>query len=98
MSVWNGRTTSLATRGASVKPRHSGVGAGLVDEDETLRIKIDLPFEPLLTRGIYIAASLLGSVRCLFLSVIFLRWKKRQSDAIPADTPRRLSRSRNSAR
>lgn len=58
-----------------------------VDEDQALRVKIDLPFEPLLTRGIYIAAPLLGGVRCLFFSVIFLRWKKRQSDAMPADIP-----------
>ncbi|WP_375779167.1 hypothetical protein ACE103_09275 [Bradyrhizobium sp. ma5] len=67
-----------------VKPRHFRVGAGFVDEDETLRVKIDLPFEPLLTRGIYIAAPLLGGVRCLSLSVIFLRWKERRSDAMPA--------------
>ncbi|MGY3582514.1 hypothetical protein ACVIGB_008421 [Bradyrhizobium sp. USDA 4341] len=56
-----------------------------------------MPSEPLLTRGIYIATPLLGGVRCLFLSVIFLRWKKRQSDAMPADIPRRLNNSRNSA-
>ena len=60
-------------------------------------LTIDLPFEPLLTRGIYIAAPLLGGVRCLFLSVIFLRWKKRQSDAMPVDIPRRFNSSRNSA-
>jgi len=43
------------------------------------------------------AAPLLGGVRCLFLSVIFLLWKKRQSEAMLADMPRRFNRSRNSA-
>ncbi|YBW40172.1 hypothetical protein ACMYR2_2700 [Nitrobacter sp. TKz-YC01] len=97
MSVWDGGTASLAAWRAPVKPRHFGVGAGFVDEDEALRVEIDLPFEPVLSRGIYIAAPLLGGVRCLFLSVIFLRWKKRQSEAMPADIPRRFNRSRNSA-
>lgn len=73
VSMWNGRTTSLAAWRAPVKPRHFGVGAGLVDEDEALGVKIDLRFEPLLTCGIYIAAPLFGGVRCLFLSVILLR-------------------------
>ena len=66
MSVWDGSTTSLAAWRAPVKPRHFGVGAGFVDEDEALRVEIDLPFEPVLSRGIYIAAPLLGGVRCLF--------------------------------
>jgi hypothetical protein len=97
MSVWDGSTASLAAWRAPVKPRHFGVGAGFVDEDEALRVEIDLSFEPILPRGIYIAAPLLGGVRCLFLSVILLRWKKRQSEAMPADIPRRFNRSRNSA-
>jgi len=97
MSVRDSSTTSLAARRTSVKSRHFGIGAGFVDKDEALRVKIDLPFEPLLTRGIYIAAPLLGGVRCLFLSVIFLRWKKRQSEAMPADIPRRFNNSCNSA-
>ncbi|KRQ17474.1 hypothetical protein AOQ71_01785 [Bradyrhizobium manausense] len=97
MPVWDSCTTSLAAWRAPVEPCHLGVGAGFVDEDETLRIKIDLSFEPLLTRSIYITAPLLGGVRCLFLSVIVLRWKKRQSDAMPADIPRRFNSSCNSA-
>ncbi len=95
MSVWDGSTASLAAWRAPVKPRHFGVGAGFVDEDEALRVEIDFPFEPIFPRGIYIAAPLLGGVRCLFLSVIFLRWKKRQSEAMLADIPRRFNRSRN---
>ena len=83
MSVWDGSTASLAAWRALVKLRHFSVGAGFVDEDEALRVEIDLPFEPILTCGIFFAAPLLGSVRCLFLSVIFLRWKKRQSEATP---------------
>src|SRR4029078_6557192 len=82
---------------APVKPRHFGVGAGFVDEDEGLRVEIDLPFYTIFPRGIYIAAPLLGGVRCLFLSVIFLRWQKRQSEAMPGDIPRRVNNSCNSA-
>src|SRR5688500_17078287 len=91
MSVRDSSAASLAARRTSVKSRHFRIGAGFVDEVEALRVKIDLLFEPLLTRGIYIAAPLLGGVRCLFLSVIFLRWKKRQSEAMPADIPRRFN-------
>jgi hypothetical protein len=50
---WGGRTTSLVAWRGSVKPRHFGVGASFVDEDEALCVKIYLPFEPLLTRGIW---------------------------------------------
>ena len=93
-----GRQHGIARRVASArKAAPFAVGAGFVDEDEALRVEIDLPFEPVLSRGIYIAAPLLGGVRCLFLSVIFLRWKKRQSEAMLADIPRRFNRSRNSA-
>ena len=98
MSVRDSSTTSLAARRTSVKSLEDFSLEELEkDLSEALRVKIDLPFEPLLTRGIYIAAPLLGGVRCLFLSVIFLRWKKRQSEAMPADIPRRFNNSCNSA-
>ena len=60
-NVREGQQHDIARRAANVlKSRHFGIGAGFVDKDEALRVKIDLPFEPLLTRGIYIAAPLLG--------------------------------------
>jgi hypothetical protein len=43
MSMWDGSTASLAAWRAPVKPHHFGVGAGFVDEDEALRVEIDLP-------------------------------------------------------
>ena len=40
--------------------------AGLVNEDEFCRIKIELAFEPSLSCGLYVAALLFGRVRRLF--------------------------------
>ena len=46
MSVRDSSPTSLAARRTSVKSRHFGIGAGFVDEDEALRVKIELAVEP----------------------------------------------------
>ncbi|MCP2001168.1 hypothetical protein J2S34_003654 [Nitrobacter winogradskyi] len=92
-----GQQHGIARRVASArKAAPFRVGAGFVDEDEALRVKIDLPFEPILTRGIYIAAPLLGSVRCLFkCDLSALEETPKRSNA--GDIPGRFNRSRNSA-
>jgi hypothetical protein len=89
-----GRPHDIARRMASArKAAPFWCWRWFVDEDEAIRVEIDLPFERIFRRGIYIAAPLLGGVHCLFLSVIFLRWKKRQSEVMLADIPRRFNRS-----
>ena len=64
---------------ATASSRHVRGGPGLVDENELLRIKIKLGFEPSPTALQDIWPILLGRVRRLFLSVTPLRAKKRES-------------------
>lgn len=71
----NARRVESVRKGAPL-----GVGAGFVDEDDALKIKLDLPFAPLLTRRIYTPRRC--SAACALLStVIFPRWKKRQRES-----------------
>jgi hypothetical protein len=64
--VRDGGTTPLAFGRSAVAPRHLGRGAGLIDEDQALRLKVDLPFEPRLPLCVDPRALLLGGVRGLF--------------------------------
>jgi hypothetical protein len=50
---------------------HLGGGAGLVDEDQALGIKVGLGVEPSLTLAQDVGAVLLGRMPGLFLSVIW---------------------------
>ena len=45
-TVRNGRPASLATYRPAIKPRHLGGRTGLVDEDEPVRIEIELTVKP----------------------------------------------------
>ena len=60
-----GAATLTAFR-AAVKPRHFGRGAGLVDEDQLVGIKLRREFAPSLTRRRNIGPILLGCVRAFF--------------------------------
>lgn len=82
----------LAPGRPAMPPRHVGRGPCLVDEDETLRIKVRLAIEPVLTPLQDIRPVLLGSMRRLFLRVMPRRLKKRQSVPMPA--PMRFSARR----
>jgi hypothetical protein len=83
MAVRDRGAQAFASGSSTVSSRHVGGGPGLVDEDERFRIKIKLSLEPFLAAFQDILAILLGCVRGLFLSVIFLRAKKRDSDEMP---------------
>jgi hypothetical protein len=74
---------TVSSRHVGGGPGLVGGGPGLVDEDERFRIKIKLSLEPFLAAFQDIRAILLGCVRGPFLSVIFLRAKKRDSDEMP---------------
>jgi hypothetical protein len=60
MTEGNVRDETFAARRASVKARHLGRRACLVDEDKTLRVQFGLPREPFLAGLCDISALLLG--------------------------------------
>jgi hypothetical protein len=64
---------------APVAPGHVGGGPGLVDEDQPLRVEIELILEPLLAPRQDVGAILLGGVCGLFLRVILWRLRKRRT-------------------
>ncbi len=66
------------------QPKSCG-SPSLVDEHQARRIEVELPLEPRLAPPQDIRPILLCGVRCLFLSVILRRAKKRQS--VPMPTP-----------
>jgi hypothetical protein len=68
MPVRHGGATPLSFQGAASQPGHLGRCAGLVDEDQSLRIKIRLGCEPSLAPGCDVGPRLLGCVRC------FMEW------------------------
>ena len=91
MAVWHGGPAALPSRRPAAQARHLGGGAGLVDEDQALRVEVELAVEPGLARRLDIAALLLGRMRGLFLSVMRRRRKKRQMLVSPTPTPRSFS-------
>ena len=58
----------LTPQAAAVRAGHVGRGPGLVDEDEPVRIEVQLTFEPILAPLQHIGTLLLGGVRGLFFS------------------------------
>ena len=78
MTVRDGRSQPFALRRAAVAARPIGGGPGFVDEDQLLRIEIELTLEPGLPPLQNVGPLLLGRVRGLFLSVSSRRSKKRQ--------------------
>jgi hypothetical protein len=66
MAVWDRSAATLTAFRAAVKPRHFGRGAGLVDEDQLVGIKLRREFAPSLTRRRNIGPILLGCVRAFF--------------------------------
>ncbi len=65
MAVRDGRSAALPPRRPAAETRHLRRGAGLVDEDELLGIKVELPLEPGLAPLQDVRAVLLGGVRRL---------------------------------
>ena len=74
-------------RGPAVAPLHVGGGRGLVEEDHTLRVDVELPFEPGLARLHHVRTVLLGGVQIPFLRVMPWRRKKRDSPLRLAAAP-----------
>jgi hypothetical protein len=66
MPVRNGGSAALSFQGPAAQPGHLGRGAGLVDEDQVLRIKVGLGCEPGPAPGCNVGPLLLGGVRRFF--------------------------------
>ena len=66
MAVRNAGDQPFPARAASTQPGHVGRSAGLVDEDELLRIKPRLLLLPVRARGADVLALLLGCVQAFF--------------------------------
>jgi hypothetical protein len=79
-------------------PRPSADGYGFIDEDETLRLDIELIIEPTLALAQDVGAILLGRVASLFLRLIPWPTKKRCRPARDTTKPTSASASRNSSR
>jgi hypothetical protein len=82
-------TQAFAARGSAVAPCHAGRGPGFVYEDELVGIKIELSLEPVFTPLQDVGTILLRRVCGLFLRVIPLRSKNRQSEPIATGVPQR---------
>jgi hypothetical protein len=78
-------------------PGHIGGGPGLVDEDEALRIEIELALEPVLPPLQDIGAVLFTRVRSLFLRVMVWRAKKRWIVPKPKTRPCSVRLARTSS-
>jgi hypothetical protein len=70
MSVRDANAQALAAPAAAAPAHHVCRGPGLVDEDEPLRVEIELALEPILPARQDVGAILLAGVRGLFLRVI----------------------------
>jgi hypothetical protein len=66
MTVGDRGAAALTTFGAAVKPRHLGRGAGLVDEDQLVGIKLWGELTPSLARRRNVGSILLGRMRAFF--------------------------------
>src|SRR6185312_1668822 len=69
VSVRDRGAQALALGRTAAYSRHVGRYPGLVDEDEPFRVKVELPFEPVLATLGDVGAGLLARVGSLFLKV-----------------------------
>jgi len=82
----------LTASTATAQARHAGGEAGLIDEDQALRIEVGLRGKPRLARLGHVGAILLGCMRRLFFHVTARRAKKRHSVPNPTETLRSVRR------
>jgi len=74
----NAEAQSFAAAATAMRSGHAGRGPGLIDEDKTLGIKIELPLEPGLAALQDVRPILFAGVGGLFLRVMSWRSKKRR--------------------
>ncbi len=73
----HGHAQAPAASAAAMGARDTGLGPGLVNEDKTVRFEARLLLESDAPPPQDVWAVLLGCVRCLYLRVIWWRWRKR---------------------
>lgn len=66
MTVRDRGATTMAAFRTAAKPRHFGRGAGLIDKDQLVGIKLRREFAPNSARGRDIGPILLGCLRAFF--------------------------------
>ena len=74
----NADAQAFAAAATAVRARHVGRSPGLIDEDKTLGIEIELLLEPGLAALQDVRPILFAGVRGLFLRVMSWRAKKRR--------------------
>lgn len=94
MPEGDGDAAALAARRSPVTPRHLRVGCGSVEEDEPVRIEIELPFEPGQTGCLHVRSILLGRMADGFLRMMPWRLKMRDRLLTSIRRPRSAGRSR----
>jgi len=87
MTMGDSGAAALAAPCPAAQPCHLGGGAGFIDEDKPLRVKVELTIEPDFPRRLHIAALLFACMRCLFLNVMARLSKKCQTVEGAARTP-----------
>jgi len=78
MAAGDAGAQSFATSATAVRSGHVGRGPGLIDEDKTLGIELELLLEPGLSALQDVRPILFAGVRGLFLRVMSWRTKKRR--------------------
>ena len=79
VAVGDAHAQALAPWAAAVGAGHVGLRPGLVDEDQPLRVQVELALEPRMPAFQDVGPLLLAGVRGLFLRVIPCRRKNRWS-------------------
>lgn len=79
MAVRDERPQALSAPAPAMAAGHVGGGPGFVDEDEPVRVEIELRLEPGLALLQDVRPVLLGRVGGLFLRVMAWRAKKRRT-------------------
>ena len=77
MPVRHAHPQALPPWSSPPRPSHVGCGPGLVDEDQPLRVEVELLLKPSLALPQDVGPLLLGCVRRLFFTVMLRRRKKR---------------------
>ena len=87
MAVGIAHAQALTLAAPAMAARHVGRGPGFVDENQLVRVQIELAVEPVMAPLQDVGTVLLDRVTGLFLSEMPWRWKNRDSDEVEDATP-----------
>ena len=98
MAVWVSHSQPFAFSTPAMAARHVRRSPGFVDEDQAVRVEVELSVEPVETPLQDVRAILLDGMPGLFFRVIPCLRKNRHSDEVEVAIPRSDSRMQSSAR